>query len=107
MAWPDRKVALRIPARSARDFPVAGRFAPRAMPSAFQLLCGFLQDERCLLLFAFQLLCGFFSGRELFVAIGVSTFWRFFAGRGWLVAIGVRADIRSIKKGWQSQPLHR
>jgi len=89
MAWPDRKVALRIPARSARDFPVAGRFALRAMPSAFQLLCGF------------------FSGRELFVAIGVSTFWRFFAGRGWLVAIGVRADIRSIKKGWQSQPLHR
>jgi len=45
MAWTDRKVAVRIPARSARniparsarDIPVAGRFALPSMPSAFQL----------------------------------------------------------------------
>jgi len=45
MAWPDRKVALRIPARSARDIPVAGRFALRSMLSAFQYLCGFYKAK--------------------------------------------------------------
>jgi len=35
MAWTDRKVAVRIPARSARDILVAGRFALPSMPSAF------------------------------------------------------------------------
>jgi len=32
MAWLDRKVAQGIHARSARDIPVAGRFALRSMP---------------------------------------------------------------------------
>jgi len=37
MVWTDRKVAVRIPARSARDGPVAGRFALPSIPSAFRL----------------------------------------------------------------------
>jgi len=45
MAWADRKVAQGIPARSARDIPVAGRFAPLPMPSAFQYLCGFYKTK--------------------------------------------------------------
>ncbi|WBG91551.1 hypothetical protein N5580_03035 [Pantoea piersonii] len=36
MAWADRKVAQGIHARSARDIPVAGRFALLPMPLAFQ-----------------------------------------------------------------------
>ncbi|POW59178.1 hypothetical protein C3408_06315 [Candidatus Pantoea alvi] len=87
MAWPDRKVALRIPARSARDFPVAGRFALRAMPSAFQLLCGFLQDERCLLLFAFQLLCGFFQGGSCLLLLAFQLFDSFLQDEGGLLLL--------------------
>jgi len=36
LAGPDRKVAQGILARSARDIPVAGRFAPLPLPAALQ-----------------------------------------------------------------------
>ncbi|MDU5782392.1 MAG: hypothetical protein E6Z83_16535 [Pantoea sp.] len=54
MAWTDRKVAVRIPARSARDILVAGRFALPSMPSAFKRWRGLFENmfnAACLHLF--------------------------------------------------------
>jgi len=66
MAWTDRKVAVRIPARSARDILVAGRFALPSMPSAPKRWCGLFEQGLTTFavaseLSAFKRWCGLFG----------------------------------------------